>query len=55
MDEDQIARAVARGMHQYEADQRAAERRRVQKLGIFVFIAAPVVGLLILASFGKLG
>ncbi|MEW1798337.1 MULTISPECIES: hypothetical protein [Streptomyces] len=55
MDEDQMARAVARGMHQYDADQRVAERRRVRKMALYLWLAALAMGLVILGSFGKLG
>ncbi|KOU98521.1 hypothetical protein ADK93_00785 [Streptomyces sp. XY58] len=55
VDEDQMARAVARGMHQYDADQRVAERRRVRKMALYLWLAALAMGLVILGSFGKLG
>ncbi|UUN27928.1 hypothetical protein [Streptomyces sp. FIT100] len=39
MDEDQTARAVAQGMHQYDVDRRQAERRWVRKMSIYLFVA----------------
>lgn len=54
MNEDEISRAVTQGLHQYDADRRAAERRWARKAGLAIFGCALVFGLLILASFGKL-
>jgi len=54
MNEDEIARAVTHGLHQYDADRRAAERRWARKTALTLFVVALVFGLLILASFGKL-
>ncbi|MFI0859887.1 hypothetical protein ACH4RA_06335 [Streptomyces smyrnaeus] len=53
--EDEMARAVAQGLHQYEHERREEARRRYLKQA-WLGIGAGVIFLLaVLASFGKLG
>lgn len=58
VNEEDMARAVTQGLHQYEADRRAAdaaaERRWARKTALVLFGCAVVVGLVVLGSFGKL-
>ncbi|MFC9534462.1 hypothetical protein ACFT38_28545 [Streptomyces sp. NPDC056975] len=55
MNEDETARAVAQGLHQYREERRADERRLYIKQGLIGIGALLVFSLLVLASFGKLG
>ncbi|MFD9610550.1 hypothetical protein ACFWWS_14405 [Streptomyces sp. NPDC059083] len=55
MNEEEMARSVARGLHQYEQERRA-EARRLYLRQAWVVIGVGVVFLLgVLWSFGKLG
>ncbi|MFE9445600.1 hypothetical protein ACFYO2_43240 [Streptomyces sp. NPDC006602] len=54
MNEDDIARAVAQGLRQYDAERRAAERRRARQMVLVLLATAFVFGLQVLASFLKL-
>ncbi|MGV9506537.1 hypothetical protein ACWDQZ_13115 [Streptomyces tendae] len=53
--EDEMARAVAQGLHQYEHERREATRRRYLKQAWFGIGAGVIFLLAVLASFGKLG
>ncbi|MFF5857593.1 hypothetical protein ACFY8B_18470 [Streptomyces sp. NPDC012751] len=55
MDEDEMARAVAQGLHQYREERRAEERRLYIRQGLFAIGALLVFCLIVLGSFGKLG
>ncbi|MGW2740961.1 hypothetical protein [Streptomyces sp. NPDC001450] len=53
MNEEDIARAVAQGLRQYDIERRAAERRRVREMAVALLAVAFVFGLSVLASFLK--
>lgn len=47
MNEDETARAVTRAMHQYDADRRASELRRLRKQAVWV-LGGPIIVLSLL-------
>lgn len=53
VNEEDIARAVAQGLRQYDIERRAAERRRVREMAVALLAVAFVFGLSVLASFLK--
>jgi hypothetical protein len=55
MNEEETARAVAQGLHQYREERRTEERRLYVKRGLVSIGALLVFCLLVLGSFGKLG
>ncbi|MEU6824063.1 hypothetical protein ABZ921_25820 [Streptomyces atriruber] len=55
VNEDEMARAVSQGLHQYERERREEARRRYLKQAWFTFGAGAIFLLAVLASFGKLG
>jgi hypothetical protein len=55
MNEDEMARAVAQGLHQYREERKAEERRLYIRRGLVSIGALVVFCLAVLASFGKLG
>ncbi|MDX2574900.1 hypothetical protein PV332_05275 [Streptomyces scabiei] len=55
MNEDEMARALTQGLHQYREDRRAEERRLYIKRGLVSIGALLIFCLAVLGSFGKLG